>query len=641
MRGNGNRDYLTGRKKNRVKPLIIVLIVLAAAAAAGFFIWKKFINKPQEAPPDPGPRYESVIRTDIERIYNAGGRIISAAEGYVGAGTSGDTKFLVDQVYVKVGDIVHEGDILYTLDMTSLEEDIEIQKKKLALQQQAQAIDSGASQRALVQAQAASGEQYTQATRELIRKAQGINRNIIEQIRSYDDVQVYIDKEDRAKQIYETMKGDYEWLDVQEREYSKTISDLSAQLSLLQKRKSYTSALNSSEADQQESKPDNNTESNGGSDNNAGTADSLSDEEIALQKQINELTYTIAQAQYQRDLITAEITRIDDARLAYEQAKSDRRDAQTALELIEAGVYDLEDLGIATDKGNRSVLEAEQAVRDSIAKQGITNQISAIDTEKEIRRNLEMLEHGIVRATMDGTVTGVNISPGQTATDKNAIILNNLEKMKVIADIDEGHIADISVGMPVRIRTDSTKEERITGKVIFTAPIPNEQAAASQTRTENTAAPAQTSAAASAKPAYRVEIELDDINDRLRVGMTAKIEFILEGSTGCLAVPTDFIMTDPEGNSFVRVVSEMGDPEEGAGQSGPGGEAQPDASPGEDAGLTGESLGMPVREVMVTTGVSDDYYTEITSGSIHEGDMVEGESAGPGMGGFDMLDGIY
>ena len=502
--------------------------------------------------------------------------------------------------------------------MTSLEEDIEIQKKKLALQQQAQAIDSGASQRALALAQAASGDQYTEATRNLIRKAQNINRSIIEQIRSYDDVQVYIDKEDRAKQTYETMKGDYEWLDVQEREYSKTISDLAAQVSLMQAQQSAAAAHSPDGVD--------------------------SDEYKDLDRNIKDLQYTLAQAQYQKDLITAEMAKIDDARQAYEKAKSDRRDAQTALELIEAGVYDLEDIGTATDKGNRTVLEAEQAARDSIVKQGINNQISAIDTEKEIRRNLEMLEHGIVRATMDGTVTGVNISPGQTSTDKNAIILNNLEKMKVIADIDEGHIADISVGMPVRVRTDSTKEERITGRVIFTAPIPNEQITTTQTRTETAAAPAQTSASASSKPVYRVEIELDDINDRLRVGMTAKIEFILEGSTDCLAVPSDFIMTDPEGNSFVRVVSDTGNPEDPSGQQAAdegAGETSPGASEGEGEGLTGESLGMPVREVKITTGVSDDYYTEITSGNIQEGDMVEGESAGPVTGGFGMLDGIY
>ena len=198
--------------------------------------------------------------------------------------------------------------------------------------------------------------------------------------------------------------------------------------------------------------------------------------------------------------------------------------------------------------------------------------------------------------------------------------------------------------MPVRVRTDSTKEERITGRVIFTAPIPNEQVTSTQTRTETAAAPAQTSASASSKPVYRVEIELDDINDRLRVGMTAKIEFILEGSTDCLAVPSDFIMTDPEGNSFVRVVSDTGNPEDPSGQPAAdegAGEIAPGAPQGEGEGLTGESLGMPVREVKITTGVSDDYYTEITSGNIQEGDMVEGESAGPVTGGFGMLDGIY
>ena len=62
---------------------------------------------------------------------------------------------------------------------------------------------------------------------------------------------------------------------------------------------------------------------------------------------------------------------------------------------------------------------------------------------------------------------------------------------------------------------------------------------------------------------------------------------------------------------------------------------------GDDPGLTGETLGNSVREVLVTTGVKDDYYTEITSGNIQEGDMLEGEMSYGGFGSFDMLDGIY
>ena len=242
--------------------------------------------------------------------------------------------------------------------------------------------------------------------------------------------------------------------------------------------------------------------------------------------------------------------------------------------------------------------------------------------------------------------------------------------MHIIAEIDEAHIADITNGMLVRVKTDSTGEEVLTGKVVFSAPTPTE--VQSSTSASDGAKRSATTAVTTTKATYRVEIELDEQNDRLRIGMTAKLEFVIASAKDCIAVPTACIMTDPDGSSYVRVATM---PEGGADMSGDGAEETdfedteeiPGFTPipeddviieggmstgdedmagtghapaaGEMDGMIDES-GMLIREVKVTTGVSDGYYTEITSGNIQEGDMIESpEMDYGGMGGW--LDGIY
>ena len=46
-------------------------------------------------------------------------------------------------------------------------------------------------------------------------------------------------------------------------------------------------------------------------------------------------------------------------------------------------------------------------------------------------------------------------------------------------------------------------------------------------------------------------------------------------------------------------------------------------------------------EVMVTTGVADDYYTEITSGNIQEGEQIQSSMPYDSGDYSDMMSGIY
>ena len=240
---------------------------------------------------------------------------------------------------------------------------------------------------------------------------------------------------------------------------------------------------------------------------------------------------------------------------------------------------------------------------------------------------------------MAGTVTAVNVAAGQAYSGTDGVVLDNLSKMKVSADIDEAHIADLHVGTRVRVKTDSTGAAELEGTVTFTSPTPTKE-------TANTGSGKGSSSSSGnnqntkTRATYKVEVTLDEPNDRLRIGMTASIDFIVASAKNVIAVPTSCLIDDGNGNYFVNVV--QGD---SSGASGTTGDGMTDGS-AEDMqdGMTdasGDASMGTTTEVMVTTGVADDYYTEITSGNIQEGEQIQSSMPQDSGDYSDMMSGIY
>ena len=74
----------------------------------------------------------SVMKQDVQKTLAATGTIISAEESGQFATVSGS--YPVEEVYVKVGDVVKKGDPVYKLDMTSMRETLSYQKQALDIQ---------------------------------------------------------------------------------------------------------------------------------------------------------------------------------------------------------------------------------------------------------------------------------------------------------------------------------------------------------------------------------------------------------------------------------------------------------------------------------------------------------------------------
>lgn len=111
-------------------------------------------------------------------------------------------------------------------------------------------------------------------------------------------------------------------------------------------------------------------------------------------------------------------------------------------------------------------------------------------------------------------------------------------KMKVMANIDENEISRLKKELPVEIRLDAIKDTVFTGKVTEISTLAHED-----DETE--------------KNVFDIEILINEIDPRLKPGMTAHCNILIQKIENVLLVPMDAVQIR-DGKSFV--LDEDGDP---------------------------------------------------------------------------------
>ena len=134
----------------------------------------------------------------------------------------------------------------------------------------------------------------------------------------------------------------------------------------------------------------------------------------------------------------------------------------------------------------------------------------------------------------------------------------------------------------MQIKTDATGDEILEGTVSFVSPT------ATKNSTKTTEGESSTASVSKSRATYRVDVTLDTLNENLRLGMTAKMTFITANAKNALVVPTTDLQTDADGNKYVVVQNANGS----------------------------------TKNVTVTPGISDDFYTEIKDSKLKEGDVI-------------------
>lgn len=587
MSASSTEKILGKSKKKKSKKGLIIGISIAAAAAVLLLITYglnvvpgKLIRDKLSPAADTAdetaymPVTATAVVMDVQQKLTVTGKVISNAEQIENAhATDGQetTGYIVDQVNVKVGDTVKAGDVLYTIDMTKTENDITLNQKKLALQQQQNAIDENTASR-----------QYNEA-------AQSTYNSYLKQSRLNEDAQ-----EDTALAVQGT---DYTAEQIEE---------------VRQKMEDAYNAWQSAKTKAEASKASVDQQ-------NLIIAQNEANDPVGY-----ETSSQKAEDDAQLAVLTAQNTQNEEAETKakddYDTLKQEYSSFTTADRAQQTQLESAADEAVTQ-------YETGQAAADKVATQKVTSQTNTLDSEEAIRADQATLENREVKADIDGIVTAVNVADGQAYTGTEAVVIDNLDTMKATCEIPEENIADIAVGTKVEATTSATGQDTVEGSVCFTAPTPTQDPQTStKTTTTATASTSDSSSSASSssstgtsksgKVTYNVQVDLGQ-NARLRIGMTANLNFILKENKNCLAVPKDCISGDAVNGYFVtRVLGDGSDPTQ-------------------------------TEEVMVEIGAQGDTYTAITSGNLNEGDvLIENVDMGSmtdnsAAGSTGLMDGVY
>lgn len=301
--------------------------------------------------------------------------------------------------------------------------------------------------------------------------------------------------------------------------------------------------------------------------------------------------YQAAQAEYQ-----AAQAEYSSALADYEKVKAEREALESGVDAKKTAMdanyrtYDR-----AADTYNNTVRMQDSAVagsQDSLTNSRLSASISSQAQENQVETYEKQLEKGVLTSPINGTVTAVNVKEGDTYGGGVIVTIQDCEDFIVEAEIDEYDISDIKEGMKVLFKTDATREEQLEGEVIFVSPVPTSAASASAVGSGS----ATSLATGGGKATYQIKVAIHTETDRLRLGMTAKMNIVLNEVEHVLTVPYDAVQTDENGDTVVYVLEQTTDADGNAAQE--------------------------QRPVPVTVGTEGDYYVEVTGDGLTEGMKV-------------------
>lgn len=283
-----------------------------------------------------------------------------------------------------------------------------------------------------------------------------------------------------------------------------------------------------------------------------------------LKKQINSESNQEAKAKLQEELTKAEQEE-KQAKTSYENAVAERDN---------------------TNKQNKSNVDS---AKTAITTTENNNKKSLKEAQRSVDDAKKSLEACSVTAPIDGTVTAVGVSKGDTYSGGDMFEISDCVNLQVSTSVDEYDINKVKEGQKVVILTDATEEDEIEGEITFVAPAAGSSSLSSSGSgtSSQSMAGAGTSGSTSTSSGYSVIMKIKTVDERLKIGMTAKCSIILEEAADVFAVPYDAIHTNSNNDNVIYVVDTSGQ-----------------------------------REVAVTKGMESDYYVEISGDELQEGMQV-------------------
>jgi RND family efflux transporter MFP subunit len=175
------------------------------------------------------------------------------------------------------------------------------------------------------------------------------------------------------------------------------------------------------------------------------------------------------------------------------------------------------------------------------------------------------LEECSLKAEQDGTVTALNATVGSTCNMDAAATIQDLTSLQVDITIKEADINNASIGQACHITSDASTET-LEGTLTQIDPT-------------------------SSNGSFGATVKITSVSEDIHIGMNASVEIIVSSSENVYQVPIDAVGEENDEKYVYRKTS-------------------------------GEGTDMEFEKVTVTTGNSNDYYIEIYSDELAEGDVV-------------------
>ena len=551
------------RKKKKFKKRWLVLAVVVLAAAGGLLLRKKGANTQTVLASDT----QVLSYTDLESSVSATGTVESSDTTKVYSTLA----YQVKSVLVEVGDTVQEGDLLAELDAEPIE-------NQIATQQTSMKVASG-SAGAQVQSAYDAYENFKQGL------DAGLNASLIG---AQSQVDTAYDAYVRAQNAYDRYKENVE------------LGENTQVLSVEAQRNSAATAL-----DQAETALDTANEAYKAAKDAYGTLPELDEQLQEAKRRRQELEDAQERLSVEYVTLVVQIETLEKQKQtiesSFESAKQGRESARQAVEQAQSA-YD-----IAQATYNAAVRGEDQALSDyadavdsawrayqtaltslDSTKKGTEDQLEAYSdtlasanagantavTQESIRQLNQTLDDTKITAPVSGTVTAVYASVGSSGSGL-LFVIEDTDHLVISTSVKGYDLGDVKTGMTVEIKSDATGDSVIPGTLTTIAPT------AKKNQLGDTEA--------SNDPSFEAEVSVDSAESGLRIGMEARLSYIIARQAHVLAVPYEAVFTDEAGQSCILVLR------------------------------TQEKETYLVEKLPVTTGLDDDLDIAVSGTGVEEG----------------------
>ena len=561
---------------------------------------------------------------DIQNTIGGTGTVESGQKHYVYPTTSG---YSVMEIPVEVGDTVQAGDVLCILDDSALASQRE--SSELSLDQNVRAADQQVKTvRDSYEAAVAAVKDGTNST--LISAQSQVTNAYYSYLSAVDQYNQYQDSLNRASAALSTAKQSLEAANekvaaiqqaIQEKEQAEAGTDTTVpggdvttpgtdvttpgtDVTTPGGNTSTTPGTNTSGASGADTSTTPGTDTSGasgadtsttpGADTSAASGAEAQSTQAAMASGSAPAASAQSNSGGDRDMTLAQL------QAALPAAQAEQAAAQTAVNEAQAAYNSASgqgySLSLAVDSAYNGYVTALKSLDAAIASvetqlQSSENQLDSAKLSAQSARETreltleqmdESMEDLVITAPAAGTVTAVYATVGGPSTGL-LFVIEDVEDLVVKTTIRSYDVGQVQEGMDVTIKSDATGDASFAGTVSFIAPA-SQKTATGETNTAN--------------EVFDAEVKVLSQDTGLRIGMSVRLNYVLEAETGVLAVPYDAVYTNASGQSCVMAARDQGN---------------------------GKYL---LEEIPVTTGVESDVEVAISGPGIQAGLQVLNDPAG-------------